>query len=277
MRVGYRRVVEELQNKKVSRAYFVLTYTFVYSLLAFIASNSQVSIDWPRGLVILLALLFLATTSTNLQALVKLPSYMFLIILGVSGLLFSLSLILNFSIAKNLTIVLHPGIIGGLLLLVLQILYLPNLFIATFSYIAGAGFSLGNATDVTPFIFNLREIPAIPALAALPAGKYPWMFTLSLMLVVYSVINLNKVNKLQIDKKSKQQLVLRFLLFSVLGSALLAFVSSGSLISANMNPVGVNPLRISAIVFAHITIAYLLMLLLPKLFKKKSNQSRLEP
>jgi uncharacterized integral membrane protein len=202
---------------------------------------------------------------------------MFLIILGLSGLLFSLSLILNFSIAKNLTIVLHPGIIGGLLLLVLQILYLPNLFIATFSYIAGAGFSLGNATDVTPFIFNLREIPAIPALAALPAGKYPWMFTLSLMLVVYAVINLNKVNKLQIDKKSKQQLVLRFLLFSVLGSALLAFVSSGSLISANMNPVGVNPLRISAIVFTHITIAYLLMLLLPKLFKKKSNQSRLEP
>ena len=225
----------------------------------------------------MLALLVLATTSTNLQALVKLPSYMFLIILGVSGLLFSLSLILNFSIAKNLTIVLHPGIIGGLLLLVLQILYLPNLFIATFSYIAGAGFSLGNATDVTPFIFNLREIPAIPALAALPAGKYPWMVTLSLMLVVYSIINLNKVNKLEIDKKSKQQLVLRFILFSVLGSALLAFVSSGSLISANMNPVGVNPLRISAIVFAHITIAYLLMLLLPKLFKKKSNQSRLEP
>jgi hypothetical protein len=277
MRVGYKRVVEELQNKKVSRAYFVLTYTFVYSLLAFIASNSQVSIDWPRGLVILLTLLVLATTSTNLQALVKLPSYMFLIILGVSGLLFSLSLILNFSIAKNLTIVLHPGIIGGLLLLVLQILYLPNLFIATFSYIAGAGFSLGNATDVTPFMFNLREIPAIPALAALPAGEYPWMVTLSLMLVVYSIINLNKVNKLQIDKKSKQQLVLRFLIFSVLGSALLAFVSSGSLISANMNPVGVNPLRISAIVFAHIAIAYLLMLLLPKLFKKKSNQSRLEP
>lgn len=277
MRVGYRRVVEELQNKKVSRAYFVLTYTLVYSLLAFIASNSQVSIDWPRGLVILLALLFLSTTSTNLQALVKLPGYMFLIILGVSGLLFSLSLILNFSIAKNLTIVLHPGIIGGLLLLVLQILYLPNLFIATFSYIAGAGFSLGNATDVTPFIFNLREVPVIPALAALPAGEYPWMVTLSLMLVVYSVINLNKVDKLQIDKKSKQQLVLRFLLFSVLGSALLAFVSSGSLISANMNPVGVNPLRISAIMFAHITIAYLLMLLLPKLFKKKSNQSRLEP
>jgi hypothetical protein len=73
MRVGYRRVVGEIQNQKVSRAYFVLTYTLVYSLLAIVASNSQVSIDWPRGLVILLALLFLATTSTNFQTLIKLP------------------------------------------------------------------------------------------------------------------------------------------------------------------------------------------------------------
>jgi hypothetical protein len=277
IRVGYRRVLDEIKNKKVSRTYFVLTYTIVYSLLAFIASNSQVSIDWARGLVVLLALLFLATTSTNFQSLVALPGYMFLIILGVSGLLFSISLMLNFSIAKNLTIVLHPGIIGGILLLILQILYLPNLFIASFSYISGAGFSLGDATDITPFVFNLREIPAIPALAALPAGEYPWVVIFSIMLLVYSYINLNKINKLQIDHKSKQQFVLRFLLLSVLGAALLAFASSGSLISANMNPVGVNPLRIGAIVFTHITITYLLMLLLPKLFKRKTNQSRLEP
>jgi len=277
MRVGYQRVLDQLENKKVSRAYFVLTYILVYTLLAFVSSNSQVSIDWSRGLVVLFVLLLLATTSTNFQALIKLPVYMFLIILGLSGLIFSISLLLNFSIAKNLTVVLHPGIIGGLLLLVLQILYLPNLFVATFSYISGAGFSLGTDTDITPFVFNLREIPAIPALAALPANEYPWVVIFSLVIVVYSLINLNKINKLQIDDKSKKQLALRFLLLSVLGSALLAFISSGSLISANMNPVGVNPLRISAIMFSHITITYLLMLLLPKLFKKKSNQSRLEP
>jgi len=195
--------------------------------------------------------------------------------LGLSGLVFSLNLLLNFSIAKNLTVVLHPGIIGGILLLLLQILYLPNLFFATFSYILGSGFSLGSATDITPFIFNLREIPAIPALAALPAGKFPWMITLSIMLFGYALINLNKIKALNIDKKSKQQLHLRFLLLSVFGSAILAFVSSGSLISANMNPVGVNPLRIGAIVFVHIVLAFLVIQYLPKLFKKKDKQSRL--
>ena len=275
MRVGYRRVVAVIENKKISRAYFILTYLITYSLLALIASNSQVSVDYPRGIAILIFILFLATTTVNFEILVKLPTQIFLIMLGLSGLVFSLNLLLNFSIAKNLTIVLHPGIIGGILLLLLQILYLPNLFFATLSYILGSGFSLGSATDITPFIFNLREIPAIPALAALPAGKFPWMITFSIMLFGYALINLNKIKGLSIDKKSKKQLNLRFLLLSVIGSAILAFISSGSLISANMNPVGVNPLRIGAIVFVHIFLAFLVIQYLPKLFKKKDKQSRL--
>jgi hypothetical protein len=275
MRVGFRRVVAVIENKKMSRAYFILTYLITYSLLALIASNSQVSVDYPRGIAILLFLLFLATTTVNFEILVKLPGQLFLIMLGLSGLVFSLNLLVNFSIAKNLTIVLHPGIIGGILLLMVQILYLPNLFFSTFSYILGSGFSLGSATDITPFIFNLREIPAIPVLAALPAGKFPWIITLSIMLFVYALINLNKIKALDIDKKSKQQLYLRFLIISVLGSAILAFVSSGSLISANMNPVGVNPLRIGAIVFGHILLAFIATQYFPKLFKKKVKQSRL--
>ena len=272
IRVGYRRVVAVIENKKMSRAYFILTYLITYSILALIASNSQVSVDYSRGIVILIFLLFLATTTVNFETLVKLPIQMFLIMLGVSGIVFTLNLLLNFSIAKNLTVVLHPGIIGGILLLILQILYLPNLFFATFSYILGSGFSLGSATDITPFIFNLREIPAIPALAALPAGKFPWMITLSIMMFGYALINLKKIKTLNIDKKSKQQLHLRFLLLSVLGTAILAFVSSGSLISANMNPVGVNPLRIGAIVFVHILLAFLVIHFLPRMFKKKNKQ-----
>ena len=275
MRVGYRRVVAVIENKKMSRTYFILTYFIIYSSLALIASNSQVSVDYPRGIAILVFLLFLATTTVNFDSLVKLPGQMFVIMLGLSGVVFSLNLLLNFSIAKNLTVVLHPGIIGGILLLLLQILYLPNLFFATFSYILGSGFSLGSATDITPFIFNLQEIPAIPVLAALPAGKFPWVITLSIMLFAYAIINLNKIKALDIDKKSKQQLYLRFPIISVLGSAILAFVSSGSLISANMNPVGVNPLRIGAIVFGHILLAFIATQYFPKLFKKKVKQSRL--
>jgi hypothetical protein len=245
-------------------------------ILGLTASNSQVSVDWFRGLLILIILLLIATTTFRIEPLVKLPYQMFLIMLGVAGLVFTFSLLANFSIAKNLTIVIHPGILGGVLLFFLQILYLPNLYIATLSYVVGSGFSLGSATDLNPFVFDLREIPAIPVLAALPAGKYPWIIILTFMVLAYAVINLGRINKLEIDDKSKQQLILRFVVISVFGSGVIAFLSSGSLISANMNPVGVNPLLISAVVLSHLVIAFLIIQFAPKIFNKKDKQSRLD-
>jgi hypothetical protein len=140
----------------------------------------------------------------------------------------------------------------------------------------GSGFSLGSATNLNPFVFDLREIPAIPVLAALPAGKNPWIILLTLMVLGYAVINLSRVKKLDIDDKSKQQLILRFVVISVFGSGLIAFLSSGSLISANMNPVGVNPLLISAVVLSHLVIALLIIQFTPKIFNKKDKQSRLD-
>ena len=276
MRIGFRRVVLILENKKLSRAYFILAYLFCYLILGLTASNSQVSVDWFRGLLILMILLLIATTTFRIEALVKLPYQMFLIMLGVAGLVFTFSLLANFSIAKNLTIVIHPGILGGALLFLLQILYLPNLYIATLSYVVGSGFSLGSATDLNPFVFDLREIPAIPVLAALPAGKYPWIIILTFMVLAYAVINLGRIEKLEIDDKSKQQLILRFFVISVFGSGVIAFLSSGSLISANMNPVGVNPLLISAVVLSHLVIAFLIIQFAPKIFNKKDKQSRLD-
>jgi hypothetical protein len=275
MRVGYRRVLESVSNKKIGRAYFIISYLLVYLLLAVVASNSQVSIDWFRGVPTLLILLLLATTNLNAEHLVKIPFYFFAIMLGLGGLLLSISLSLNFSTAKNLTIVIQPGILGGLLLLILQLLYLPNIIFTCLSYGLGSGFSLGSATDITPFIFNLREIPAIPVLAALPNGKYPWLIVLTLIVAIYAWVNINLINKQKIDEKSKQQITIRFFLISTFMPAIFAFVSSGSLLSANMSPVGVNPIRIGAVFALQVLIVFILMKYLPRLFKKKQGEGRL--
>ena len=56
----------------------------------------------------------------------------------------------------------------------------------------------------------------------------------------------------------------------------IAFLSSGSLISANMNPVGVNPLLISVVVLSHLVIAFLIIQFAPKIFNKKDKKSRLD-
>ena len=275
MRVGYRRVLESVSNKKIGRAFFILSYLIVYLLLAVVASNSQVSVDWFRGIPTLLVLLLLATTNLNAEYLVKIPFYFFAIMLGLGGLLLSISLILNFSTAKNLTIVIQPGILGGLLLLLLQLLYLPNIIFTCLSYGLGSGFSLGSATDITPFIFNLREIPAIPVLAALPNGKYPWLIVLTLIVAIYAWVNINLINKQRVDAKSKRQITIRFFLISTLTPAVFAFISSGSLLSANMSPVGVNPIRIGAVFALQVLAVFILMKYLPKLFKKKQDEGRL--
>ena len=275
MRVGYRRVLESVSNKKIGRAYFILSYLIVYLLLAVVASNSQVSVDWFRGVPTLLVLLLLATTNLNAEHLVKIPFYFFAIMLGLGGLLLSISLILNFSTAKNLTIVIQPGILGGLLLLLLQLLYLPNIIFTCLSYGLGSGFSLGSATDITPFIFNLREIPAIPVLAALPNGKYPWLIVLTLIVAIYAWVNINLINKQRVDAKSKRQITIRFFLISTFIPAIFAFISSGSLLSANMSPVGVNPIRIGAVFALQVLIVFILMKYLPRLFKKKQGEGRL--
>ena len=275
MRNGYKRVLEVFQNKKISRAYFILSYTLVYLFLAAVSINSQVSINWPRALVTLFLLLISVTNPIKLDPFLKLPVQLFIFMLGVAALLFSISLLFNFTTAKNLTIIIQPGILGGLLLLLLQLLYLPNIAFATLSYILGSGFSLGDATNISPFIFDLREIPAIPVLAAIPSGRHLWVGVGTILITIYGWINLHLISNLKFNKKDIQQLKLRFLVISISGSVILAFITSGSLISANMSPVGVNPLRIGLVVAGQLLLVMLVMHLISIILKKKQDKGRL--
>jgi hypothetical protein len=149
---------------------------------------------------------------------------------------------------------------------------LPNLFFATFSYLIGSGFSLGQQTNISPITFDLQEIPAIPALAALPSGKLPWLLVFTILIPIYGWINLSLINKVKLDSKSVNQLKIRFIFISVSFLALISILSSGSLLTENMSPVGVNPLLISAVIALHLLLVMLIMYLYPFIFKKKVKQ-----
>ncbi|MET9063802.1 cell division protein PerM [Streptosporangium sandarakinum] len=80
----------------------------------------------------------------------------------------------NFDQVRELSDVLAPGFVGGLLLLLLQGLYLLNAFVWGMAYIAGPGFSLGAGTLVAPTGVQLGTVPSLPILGALPeAGPTP--------------------------------------------------------------------------------------------------------
>ncbi|MGI5284072.1 DUF6350 family protein [Nonomuraea polychroma] len=90
-------------------------------------------------------------------------------LLLVAGLaLVLVAVVLNFDQVAELSSVLSPGFVGGVLLVLLQLLYLLNVVIWASSYIAGPGFAIGADTLVAPTGVQLGTVPSLPLLGALP-------------------------------------------------------------------------------------------------------------
>src|SRR3954453_9812853 len=69
---------------------------------------------------------------------------------------------------------LDPGVAGGAVLTLGQVLLLPNLVVWAAAGLAGPGFAVGAATSVTLWSSHLGPLPALPARGALPApGPLP--------------------------------------------------------------------------------------------------------
>jgi Family of unknown function (DUF6350) len=65
---------------------------------------------------------------------------------------------------------LAPGLTGAALLLLAQLVYLPNAIIWAVAYALGPGFAFGTGTVVAATGSSLGAVPAFPMLAALPSG-----------------------------------------------------------------------------------------------------------
>ncbi|GAA3765871.1 hypothetical protein GCM10022402_48880 [Salinactinospora qingdaonensis] len=95
--------------------------------------------------------------------------------------LFFTSLLLNIGEAVEVTRGLSPGWVGGVLLVLTQLLYLPNAVIFGMSYAVGPGFAVGTGTMVAPTGVALGPLPQLPMLAALPeSGPAPLVSLLAL-------------------------------------------------------------------------------------------------
>jgi hypothetical protein len=96
--------------------------------------------------------------------------------LGAAGaVLAGSSLALHLSEASRLERSLAPGAVGALLLLLLELGYLPNAIIWAVCFALGPGFAFGTSTVVAPTGSALTQLPAFPLLAALPPGLHEAM------------------------------------------------------------------------------------------------------
>ncbi|MGV9304665.1 cell division protein PerM [Nonomuraea sp. NPDC003727] len=131
-------------------------------LLAFVAgvlATARTIGPWRSMLRLLPERVRAVTVGTAVAVAVMLVAGLVLVLVAIA---------VNFQQVRELTDGLAPGFVGGLLLLLVQALYLLNAVIWGLAYIAGPGFAVGTGTLVAPTGVQLGYVPTLPLLGALP-------------------------------------------------------------------------------------------------------------
>lgn len=109
-----------------------------------------------------------------------------LALIAMGALLAGVGLAMSFDEALRMQQFLDPGPIGGLVLLILALGYLPSAIMWTIGYALGAGITLGPDVVLSPFLQAPAPttLPTFPLLAALPGQSGPLAFALPVIGVI---------------------------------------------------------------------------------------------
>jgi len=131
-----------------------------------------------------------------------------------------------------------PSVGVGLGVFLLCLAYLPNAIIAGFSYVVGAGFSLGGV-EVSPMRFVGGPVPPVPLLAAMPEEKSafsPAVLAGAALIGAFVGWTCRKVSD---RPSSRLRAVLVAAVTAAVGSLVLAATAGGRLASGAFDPVTV--------------------------------------
>ncbi len=97
-----------------------------------------------------------------------------LTLIGCAALALVASLIVHAGTLRDMVAALDPGLLGGLMLVVVCVAVLPNVILLTVSVLLGPGAAIGSGTSVTLSEVTVGPMPAVPWLAAVPgSGTQP--------------------------------------------------------------------------------------------------------
>lgn len=270
IRNGIKRVIDRLDGDSSlfapARLLFALLYSIVGTLFALLSATTAVKPIWYLTPVVLLpiSLISAATVGRRLifgQAILY-GSRIISLLLGISSLILGIALFVNLTTVKNLTLVLEPGIFGGLLLLLLNILYLPNAVVATLGYFSGTGFAVGSDSIIAPLSYNLDSIPAFPLLGALPSGSS------SLALFGVPVIILAGALLASWTVALSSRILIQSLVASLVMIAAVSYAGSGALITDAMSAMGVSPWKFTLSLGAQLFIGAALAIYIPRMSRR---------
>ncbi len=242
IRSAFNRAIDRLQGDfhdiNQVRIIFSLFYTVLLTALAYVSGSSSVTPQWYLAPVFGFLISLIATLtggyrlnpSRSLRLALRISSMM----VGSGLVVMALLIAFNFSQVKNITVALQPGIFGGALLLLLNILYLPNAALAVLAYFSGTGLAVGVGTIVSPWWYQLGQIPALPLLGALPTGRHPLALFGALFFIGLGALLAYWALQYGI------QTLIQSYIFTLAIIALLGYLASGALITPEMGAMGVS-------------------------------------
>jgi hypothetical protein len=178
-------------------------------------------------------------------------AFAMLLLLTVVGLLAALAAIgLHWDRVSALFTSYDAGLIGGTVLVLAHLAYLPTAGVWSLAYLAGPGFAVGTGTSVAPAGVELGAVPAVPMLGALPEDASALGGWTTLVLVL-----LGAVAALWIARPGQARRLLDAVA-AVLGAALATGVvlviagaaSSGSIGEERMAELGPDAVVVAAII-----------------------------
>ena len=271
IRSGVARTIERLDNDSslvgAARAAFAVGYTLFALGAALFSKTDSIRPVWYFAIIYVLPFTLLCAATVGRRVALGqgflYGSRIIALLLGISSIVFGILLLLNISMVKNLTTVLQPGIFGGFLLLLLNILYIPNAVVSTLAYFSGVGFAVGSGTLVSPTSFRLNKIPAMPLLGALPENKS--LIALIGVLVIVAAGALLVTWTISLN----QRVLVQSYIVAVLLAAFVGYSGSGALITDAMSAVGVSTWKFTLAIAVQLGLGAALAIYLPRFIKRR--------
>ena len=267
IRSGFKRSIERLDNDyqsiALARTLFITLYAVITAAIAYFVTSEAVKPVWYLTPLVTIPIATLCVLSAERRKVSSLPiffaSRIIAAFLGFAFLALGISLLVNLATVKDLTQVLEPGILGGFLLLILNVLYLPNAAVATLGYFAGVGFGIGNGTIISPLSYQVPEIPALPILGALPTGKFHWAL-IAILIFIAAGVALTSWTLNQ-----RPEVLWQTFTLVLLAIAFICWAASGALMTEALSAVGVSIWKVTLAIGVEMAIGIGLARALPRL------------
>lgn len=183
-------------------------------------------------------------------------------LLAASSLLIALLIAFNWVQFTRLYEGLHVSVLGGIMVTLGQLAFLPNVIVYGASWLTGVGFAIGTGSTISPLGTVVGPLPSLPITAALPVGASDFGMVAILVPLVAAFLATILIRRhaaeirFEFASPLSAAISLGISIATVAAAemAILAAIASGSVGPGRLENVGVNPWMLALVMFIEVAL-----------------------